>query len=78
MNVKLVVTYKGNIVEKLKRCGTRTDFHLLPNGNTEQVCDVFARPDSPDGHFDFLKQIMLEDAQKNGEVVSLVIDASSN
>ena len=36
----LMVTYKGNVLEKLKKCGTKAPFRLNENGDTEQAVEM--------------------------------------
>jgi hypothetical protein len=81
----LMITYEGDIREKLRACGTRTPFRLNADGDTEQLVEGHFNPDAialgdPDqirmtaDELDeakrFTEQELLRDAAQNGRIKS--------
>jgi hypothetical protein len=69
----VVLTYKGDITQKLKDCATSCPFKIDGDGNTEQIVECFqgmAAADMSDDEFTkFATPIVLGDASKNGKIL---------
>ena len=72
--ILFIVTYSGDITEKLKACGTQCPYRLTPEGNTEQQVECFRGLAASRAHTQSLVReiapILLKDCAKNGTVIN--------